>query len=64
MSSSLQLQKEVLFVCLTINSFYVKIIFLIFKFKGQGEGLGMVTYRFPQVDNRGSSNVEILQSPK
>jgi hypothetical protein len=34
-----------------------------FKFKVQG-GLGMVTYRFPQVDNRGSSNVEITQSPK
>jgi hypothetical protein len=30
-----------------INSFYVKIIFLIFRFKGQGEGLGMVTYQFP-----------------
>jgi hypothetical protein len=31
----------------TINSFYIKIIFLIFRFKGQGEGLGMVTYQFP-----------------
>jgi hypothetical protein len=34
-------------VSLSTNSFYVKIIFLIFRFKGQGEGLGMVTYRFP-----------------
>jgi hypothetical protein len=49
---------------LTINSFYVKTIFPIFRFKGQGEGLGMVTYRFPQVDNRESSNVENPQSPK
>jgi hypothetical protein len=31
----------------TINSFYINIIFLIFRFKGQGEGLGMVTYQFP-----------------
>jgi hypothetical protein len=31
----------------TINSFYIKIIFLIIRFKGQGEGLGMVTYQFP-----------------
>jgi hypothetical protein len=31
----------------TINSFYIKIIFLIFRFKGQGEGLGMVMYQFP-----------------
>jgi hypothetical protein len=30
-----------------INSFYIKIIFLIFRFKEQGEGLGMVTYQFP-----------------
>jgi hypothetical protein len=44
---------------ITINSFYVKIIFLLFRFKGQGEGLGMATYQFPHVDNRGSSNVEI-----
>jgi hypothetical protein len=29
------------------NSFYVKIILLTFRFKGQGEGLGMVTYRLP-----------------
>jgi hypothetical protein len=27
----------------TTNSFYVKVILLIFRFKGQGEGLGMVT---------------------
>jgi hypothetical protein len=32
---------------LTINSFYIKIIFLIIRFKGQGEGLGMVMYQFP-----------------
>jgi hypothetical protein len=32
---------------LLTNSFYVKIIFLIFRFKGQWEGLGMVTYQFP-----------------
>jgi hypothetical protein len=32
---------------LSTNSFYVKFIFLIFRFKGQGEGLGMVTYKFP-----------------
>jgi hypothetical protein len=32
---------------LIINSFYIKIIFLMFRFKGQGEGLGMVTYQFP-----------------
>jgi hypothetical protein len=31
----------------TINSFYIKMNFLIFRFKGQGEGLGMVTYQFP-----------------
>jgi hypothetical protein len=31
----------------TINSFYIKIIFLIFRFKGQGEGLGMIMYQFP-----------------
>jgi hypothetical protein len=49
---------------LTIKSLYVKIIFLIFRFKGQGEGLGMVTYQFPWVDNWGSSNVEIPLSPK
>jgi hypothetical protein len=48
MSFSLQLQKEVLFnFSLTINSFYIKIIFIIFRFKGQGEGLGMITYQFP-----------------
>jgi hypothetical protein len=33
--------------CLTINSFYIKIIFLKFIFKGQEEGLGMITYQFP-----------------
>jgi hypothetical protein len=49
---------------LTTNSFYVMVIFLIFRFKGQGEGLGMVTYQFPSLDNRGNSNVEIPQSPK
>jgi hypothetical protein len=49
---------------LTTNSFYVKVIFLIFRLKGQGEGLGMVTYQFPKVDNRGNSNIEIPQSPK
>jgi hypothetical protein len=31
----------------TTNLFYVKVIFLIFRLKGQGEGLGMVTYQFP-----------------
>jgi hypothetical protein len=31
----------------TTNSFYIKIIFLIFRFKGQREGLGMITYQFP-----------------
>jgi hypothetical protein len=49
---------------LSTNSFYVNLIFLIFRFKEQGEGLGMVMYQFPQVDNRGSSNVEISPSPK
>jgi hypothetical protein len=29
------------------NSFYAKVILLIFGFKGQEEGLGMVTYQFP-----------------
>jgi hypothetical protein len=28
----------------TTNSFYVKVILLTFRFEGQGEGLGMVTY--------------------
>jgi hypothetical protein len=31
----------------TINSSYIKINFPIFRFKGQGEGLGMVTYQIP-----------------
>ena len=31
----------------TTNSFYVKVILLIFRFEGHGEGLGMVTYQFP-----------------
>jgi hypothetical protein len=31
----------------TINSIYIKTIFLIFRFKGQGEGLGMITYQSP-----------------
>jgi hypothetical protein len=31
----------------TTYSFHVKIILLIFRFKGLGEGLGIVTYRFP-----------------
>jgi hypothetical protein len=65
MSFSLQLQKEVLLVLvLEFNSFYFKIIFLKFRFEGQEEGLGMITYQFPYVGNRGSWNVEISQSPK
>jgi hypothetical protein len=31
----------------TINYFYIKIISLMFLFKGQGEGLDMITYQFP-----------------
>jgi hypothetical protein len=31
---------------LATNSFYVNFIFLIFRLKGQGEGLGMVMYQF------------------
>jgi hypothetical protein len=47
MSFSLQLQKEVLFnFSFIINSFYFKIIFLKFRFEGQEEGLGMITYHF------------------
>jgi hypothetical protein len=30
-----------------INSFIFKIIFLKFRFEGQEEGLGMITYQFP-----------------
>jgi hypothetical protein len=29
-----------------IDSFYFKIIFLKFRFEGQEEGLGMITYQF------------------
>jgi hypothetical protein len=44
MSSSLQLQKEALFVLvLSLNLVYVKIIFLIFGFKGQGAGVWLRT---------------------
>jgi hypothetical protein len=47
MSSSLQLQKEALFVLvLHLNLIFVKSIFLIFGIRGQG-GWGMVTYRLP-----------------
>jgi hypothetical protein len=35
-----------------------------FFFKGQGKGFGMITYQFPLVDNRGSWNAKIPQSPK
>jgi hypothetical protein len=65
MSSSLQLQKEVLLnLVFQLTPFHIKIIFLVFEFKGHGEGLGMVTYHFFLVDSRGSLNVEIPQSPK
>jgi hypothetical protein len=44
MSSSLQLQKEVLFVFVSLlNLVYVKIMFLIFGFKGRGAGVWLRT---------------------
>ena len=33
--------------CFTVNSLYIKIIFLNFRFEGQEEGLGVITYQFP-----------------
>jgi hypothetical protein len=44
----LQLQKEVLLkFCSMVTSFRFKIIFLKFRFEGQEEGLGVITYQFP-----------------
>ena len=48
MSFSLQLQKEVLFkFYFIVTSFGIKIIFLKIRFKGQEEGLGVITYQLP-----------------